>query len=124
MVLQNLINQGTPIPTYDQDDIEGLAHVFTGWTWSDAPKFHWFDPNRDLISPMKVFEDYHAKGQKNIVGGNSIPNGQTAEKDLDMALDFIFDHENVAPFIIKQLIQRLITSNPSKQYVAAGSFCF
>lgn len=112
-----LDSQGNTIPTYDQQDIEGLAHVFTGWTWQNAEKFWWWGENRDLISPMKAFPDYHAEGEKRIINGGIIPAGQTPEQDLTQALDHIFNHPNVGPFVAKQLIQKLVTSNPSPQYV-------
>ena len=112
-----LDSQGNTIPTYDQQDIEGLAHVFTGWTWQNADKFWWWGENRDLISPMKAFPDYHAEGEKRIISGGIIPAGQTPEQDLTQALDHIFNHPNVGPFVAKQLIQKLVTSNPSPQYV-------
>lgn len=109
--------QGNTIPTYDQADIEGLAHVFTGWTWQNAERFWWWGENRDLISPMKVFPEFHAEGEKRIINGGVIPAGQTPEQDLAQALDHIFNHPNVGPFVAKQLIQKLVTSNPSPEYV-------
>ncbi|WP_251358997.1 DUF1800 family protein [Kangiella sp. TOML190] len=110
-------SQGNPIPTYNQDIIEGFAHVFTGWTWSNAERFKWWDENRDLLGPMKAFADYHAEGEKQVLNGVVIPAGQTPEQDLEQALDNIFNHPNVGPFISKQLIQKLVTSNPSNAYV-------
>ncbi|WP_170114240.1 DUF1800 domain-containing protein [Kangiella spongicola] len=109
--------QGNTIPTYDQADIEGLAHVFTGWTWQNAERFWWWGENRDLISPMKVFPEFHAEGEKRIINGGIIPAGQTPEQDLAQALDHIFNHPSVGPFVAKQLIQKLVTSNPSPEYV-------
>jgi uncharacterized protein (DUF1800 family) len=109
--------QGNTIPTYDQADIEGLAHVFTGWTWQNAKRFWWWGENRDLISPMKVFPEFHAEGEKRIINGGVIPAGQPPEQDLAQALDHIFNHPNVGPFVAKQLIQKLVTSNPSPEYV-------
>ncbi|MBV34055.1 MAG: hypothetical protein CMP47_01075 [Rickettsiales bacterium] len=109
--------QGNTIPTYDQADIEGLAHVFTGWTWQNAERFWWWGENRDLISPMKVFPEFHAEGEKRIINGGVIPAGQPPEQDLAQALDHIFNHPNVGPFVAKQLIQKLVTSNPSPEYV-------
>lgn len=108
---------GKTIPTYDQADIEGLAHVFTGWTWGNAEKFWWWDESRDLIGPMKAFPDFHAEGEKRIINNGVIPAGQTPDQDLNQALDHLFNHPNVGPFVSKQLIQKLVTSNPSPQYV-------
>ncbi|GAA0202155.1 DUF1800 domain-containing protein [Kangiella japonica] len=109
--------QGNTIPTYDQADIEGLAHVFTGWTWQNAERFWWWGESRDLISPMRVFPEFHADGEKRIINGGIIPAGQTPEQDLAQALDHIFNHPNVGPFVAKQLIQKLVTSNPSPEYI-------
>ncbi|GAA4351354.1 DUF1800 domain-containing protein [Kangiella taiwanensis] len=112
-----LDSQGNTIPTYDQEDIEGLAHVFTGWTWQNAETFWWWSESRDLESPMKAFPEFHAEGEKRIINGGVIPAGQTPEQDLQQALDHIFNHPNVGPFVSKQLIQKLVTSNPSPDYV-------
>ncbi|GAA4362118.1 DUF1800 domain-containing protein [Kangiella marina] len=115
---------GNTIPTYDQDDIEGLAHVFTGWTWQNAETFWWWGDNRDLISSMKAFPEFHAEGEKQIINGGIIPAGQTPEQDLSQALDHIFNHPNVAPFVAKQLIKKLVTSNPSPDYVERVATAF
>ncbi len=109
--------QGNNIPTYNQEVIEGFAHVFTGWTWGNAERFKWWSEDRDLNGPMKAFDDYHAEGDKQVLNGVVIPGGQTPEQDLSQALDNIFNHPNVGPFIAKQLIQKLVTSNPSLGYV-------
>jgi len=114
---QKIDGQGNPIPTYDQDIIEGFAHVFTGWTWGNAENFYWWSENRDLLGPMKVFPEFHDNDEKQVLNGVIIPAGQTPEKDLADALDNIFEHPNVGPFLSKQLIQKLVTSNPSPQYI-------
>lgn len=110
-------SSGKPIPTYTQKEIEGLAHVFTGWSFGGANTNFWEWKNRDLEAPMKAFPKYHDTGEKTIIGGHVIPAGQTPEQDLKQALDKLFAHPNVGPFISKQLIQRLITSNPSPAYI-------
>lgn len=117
-------SQGNTIPTYNQDIIEGFAHVFTGWTWGNAERFHWWSEQRDLEGPMQAFADYHAQGEKHLLNGYTIPAGLTPEEDLKLALDNIFDHPNLAPFVSKQLIQKLVTSNPSKDYVRRVSTVF
>ena len=58
------------------------------------------------------------------MNGEVLPAGQTAQQDLNAALDNVFAHRNVAPFVSKQLIQRLVTSNPSPEYVARVSAVF
>ncbi len=110
-------SQGNPIPTYGQEEIEGFAHVFTGWTWGNVDRFTRWREDRDLLGPMKAFPDYHDTAEKRVLNGVTIPAGQTPEQDLAQALDNIFNHPNVGPFISKQLIQKLITSNPSNAYV-------
>ena len=98
--------------TYVQDDIVGLARAFTGW---DVDRFvngefsHW-------RRPMAFFPEYHEPGEKRFLG-TTIPAGTDGETALDLALDRIATHPNVGPFIGRQLIQRLVTSNPSPAYV-------
>ncbi|MCB1575731.1 MAG: DUF1800 family protein, partial [Xanthomonadales bacterium] len=106
---------GQPIPTYDQEIIEGFAHVFTGWTYAGSPSFS--SGVRDYVRPMIAFEAFHDTGEKRLLRGAILPAGRTAAEDLKDALDTIFSHPNVAPFISRQLIQRLVTSNPSPGYV-------
>ncbi|MBT8082411.1 MAG: DUF1800 domain-containing protein [Gammaproteobacteria bacterium] len=107
-----------PIPTYDQAIIEGFAHVFTGWTWANSPVF---GSNRVPVTsqyaPMELWPDFHDTGAKTLLDGVILPAGQSGEQDLSDALDNIFNHPNVGPFIAIRLIQRLTTSNPSPGYV-------
>lgn len=115
---------GNPIPTYDQAVIEGFAHVYTGWHFAGAPSFQQARPNiQNQTLPMQAYAEQHDTGAKRVLSYpgatlTQIPAGQTPQQDLKDALDNIFGHPNVAPFISKQLIQRLVTSNPSPQYVA------
>jgi uncharacterized protein (DUF1800 family) len=108
--------QGNTIATYGQSEIEGFARVFTGWTFADSETFK--QKTRNFIQPMKAFSDYHSSKEKRLLNGELIPAGYGPEETLQIALDNLFNHNNVAPFISKQLIQRLITSNPTPQYVA------
>lgn len=118
----------TGVGTYTQADVENLARVFTGWSW-DVDRWRpnhrngWNGNRSAMVKPMVAFPDHHDTGAKTFLG-MEIPAGQSAEADLQMALDRIFVHPNVGPFIAKQLIQRLVTSNPSPAYVArvASSF--
>lgn len=73
---------------------------------------------------MTVVEEYHDTDPKQLLGGVTTAANQTAQQDLTQALDSLFNHPNVAPFIGKQLIQRLVTSNPSPEYVARVSKAF
>lgn len=111
-------NQGQPIPTYDQAIIEGFAHVYTGWTYAGSPQFRGARPNLlNQVIPMQLWQNFHDTGSKTLLGGFVVPAGQSGEEDLAMALDNVFNHPNVGPFMAIRLIQRLTTSNPSPQYV-------
>lgn len=116
---------GNAIPTYDQNITKAFASVFTGWIYGNAPYWYWTDWfNESTVLPMKPFEAYHDTQSKTLLNGEILPAGQTAQQDLTAALDNVFSHPNVAPFISKQLIQRLVTSNPSPDYVQRVSGVF
>jgi uncharacterized protein (DUF1800 family) len=113
-----LDNQNRPIATYDQNVVVGLAHVFTGWGFTPAsgsPQFDFYPQN--YRAPMLAFPDHHDTGQKRVLDNVVLPGGQTQSQDLKDALDIIFNHPNVGPFISRELIQRLVTSNPSPAYI-------
>ncbi len=107
--------QSQPIPTYDQATIESFARIYTGWMFASSQSF--FQPSFNFDQPMQAFEAFHDTGTKTLLRGTTLPAGQTARADLEAALDNLFAHPNVAPFISKQLIQRLTVSNPSPAYV-------
>ncbi|MCY2959100.1 MAG: DUF1800 domain-containing protein [Planctomycetota bacterium] len=111
---RQLDGSGDPIPTYDQADIENFARVFTGWTYADADSWHWPDEN---YRPMQPWLGYHDTGAKTLLNGLVLSSNQTPLEDLEAALDNLFLHQNVGPFISRLLIQRLVTSNPSPEYV-------
>ena len=116
---------GAAIPTYDQSIIEGFAHVFTGWTYANTNRFR--NPQLSLrndVEPMVLWPEFHDTGPKKVLNGVTLPAGQTGDQDLADALDNIFNHRNVGPFIAIRLIHRLVTSNPSPAYVSrvAGVF--
>jgi uncharacterized protein (DUF1800 family) len=109
---------GQPIPTYDQSVIEGFAHVYTGWNYAGAPGFHQAFPNdNNQTLPMQLYPAFHDTGAKQLLNDVVLPAGQSGDEDLDDALDNIFNHPNVGPFIALRLIQRLVTSNPSPSYI-------
>jgi uncharacterized protein (DUF1800 family) len=128
--------QGQPIPTYDQAVIVELAHVFTGWKWAcaaNSPANCNFDNTEATLAnqvlPMQAFADQHDVGPKRLLSypnavKSSVAGGQSPAQDLDDALDNIFQHPNVGPFIARHLIQRLVASNPSPAYVARVSAVF
>lgn len=116
---------GEPIPTYDQAIIEGFAHVYTGWTWANSPSFEQArgTPVTQVV-PMELWPAYHDTGEKRLLNGVILPAGQSGEQDLSDALDNIFEHPNVGPFIATRLIQRLVTSNPSPGYIRRVASAF
>ncbi len=112
------LDQGQPIPTYSQDIIEGFAHVYTGWTFAGAPSFRQARPTPfNQVIPMQLYPGFHDTDSKTLLRGEVLPAGQSGEQDLSDALDNIFNHPNVGPFIAIRLIQRLVTSNPSPGYI-------
>ncbi len=112
-------SNGVPIPTYTQDTIIGFAHVFTGWAYPTKPGQSASFYNGEYYGgPMIPFDNHHDTGQKLLLNGVTLPAGGTTQSDLTAALQNIVSHPNVGPFISKQLIQHLITSNPSPAYVS------
>lgn len=109
---------GNPIPTYDQTTIQNFAKVYTGWTYPTKPGATLQKHNPAYyIGSMVPFESNHDTTAKTLLNGLVVPAGGTAESDLKAALDNIFTHQNVAPFISQQLIQHLVSSNPTPAYV-------
>ena len=108
---------GEFIPTYDADDIANLARVMTGFVFDGDEAQFGSGVTEEWDEPMAIHDWHHDKEEKVIVGDWTIPAGQRGYKDVEDALDVIFEHENVGPFIGRQLIQRLVTSNPEPEYV-------
>jgi uncharacterized protein (DUF1800 family) len=116
--------QGQSVPTYDENTVKGFAKAFSGWAYGglDNTKpsaFHNHDENDERLwrVPMIAWPMWHSTGTKQLLNGTVLPAGQSAEKDMADALDNIFNHPNVGPFFARQMIQRLVTSNPSADYV-------
>ena len=117
--------QNEPIPTYDQAIIEGFAHVFTGWTYAGTTQFQGAFPTElRQVTPMELWSQFHDTDPKQLLGGAALPAGQTGAQDLAAALDNIFNHDNVGPFVAIRLIHRLVTSNPSPAYVSRVAAVF
>jgi uncharacterized protein (DUF1800 family) len=99
--------------------------VFTGWSYGSFTKTEnnwkwppiWNNGSQFWRVPMEVWSDHHSTTTKRLLDGVTLPANQTAAKDLQDALNNIFNHPNVGPFIARQLIQRLVTSNPSPDYI-------
>lgn len=128
-----LAADGTPTQTYSNADITELARVFTGWSFGkrngaktdgypvianttfllgDGPAYF----QAEWTNPMTNFAAYHDTGSKTVVG-QPIAGGLDGAADLSAAVKILFNHQNVGPFISRQLIQRLVTSNPSAGYI-------
>lgn len=120
-----VMSGGEPVETYTNDDITGLARVFTGLSLSGPNFFYRFDElDQDVLtSPMEMFPAFHSDLEKSFLG-TTIPAGTGGTESIDMALDAIFDHPNVGPFIGRQLIQRFVTSDPSPAYVGRVTAAF
>lgn len=110
---------GKPIPTYDNEDIQELAKVFTGFgpggVKSGTPSIN--NTNTDFNVPLAMYDLYHDKSEKTLVGGTVLPAGRSGEEDVSDALDALFNHPNTGPFISFRMIQQMVKSNPSPQYI-------
>ncbi len=139
-----LNSKGLPVPVYDQESIIGYAHVFTGWDYgySGSPATT-FSASSNWTQPMREVPARHFTGRKrllnNIVlpgldsvggvpldpygnhGGATIANDPAFQalprQELDYVHDQLFNHPNIGPFLCRQLIQRLVTSTPSRGYI-------
>lgn len=117
---QIMNEQGTPVPTYDNEDIYEFAKVFTGLSFGDAYLFGQRPlSEQSFLRPMRMFDQWHQTGTKKLLLGDSIPDRPIPDgmADIDAALDNLFNHPNVGPFIGRLLIQRLVKSNPSPEYI-------
>jgi hypothetical protein len=130
-----LNSKGDLVPTYDQDVVIGYSRVFTGWTFyqtNQANKrlpINWY-PAANYTNPMVLVPTHHELGSKRLLDNLVLPPAQGTQadasntnfdaycsQDLERGLDAIFENQNVGPFICRQLIQRLVTSHPSRDYV-------
>ena len=126
---QKLDGTGKPIPTYSNVDVTGLAKVFTGWSWNipgNNSDTAWSSCciyvgtgfGEDLL-PMQAFDGHHSTLQKDFLGVTIAPSASPdTVGDMKTALDTLFNHPNLPAFFSRQMIQRLVTSNPSPDYVA------
>ena len=121
---------GRSIPTYTTEDIGGLAKVFTGYShYSPSPSTATFGgrnlPADAATRSMIGYPSFHSLSDKTFLGV-SIPASTVSNPsgDLKIALDTLFNHPNVGPFISRQLIQRLVTSNPSPTYISRVASVF
>ena len=130
---------GNDIPTYDNKDIKEFAKIFTGlapagyyWPWQDFSSVptQWGDQYNESPStvvtwePMIAFDSWHEPGAKYLLNGQVVPAGQTTLQDINDAVDNLFNHPNVGPFIGRLLIQRLVKSNPTPEYIERVAMTF
>lgn len=119
---EKLDSYGNFIPTYDIKDIQELSKVFTGFgcgaTNNDTePTFIKSRGSTDFTFPMTMYDGYHDATEKTMIDGTILPAGQTGLQDVNNAIDVLFNHPNIAPFISIRLIQQMVKSNPSPAYV-------
>ncbi|MEM7327225.1 MAG: DUF1800 domain-containing protein [Pseudomonadota bacterium] len=121
LVLQN----GQSVETYTNDDVTELAKVFTGLSFKGGRFFFDFPtlPSDATYSPMQAYDEWHSEQAKTFLG-TTIPAGTSAEESIDIALDTLVNHPNTPPFISRQLIQRLVTSNPEPDYIERVATAF
>jgi len=108
-------------PTYDIEDIQELSKVFTGLAGGAAVNgtvsFFTGFGNVDPTVTMAMYESYHEQSEKIMIDGTILPSGRAGMEDVNDAIDIIFNHDNVGPFISTRLIQQLVKSNPTPAYV-------
>jgi uncharacterized protein (DUF1800 family) len=136
---RQLDTAGNFIPSYTNNDIKEFAKVFTGlapggyyWPWEDLSVIpvtwgYWYNSfagTIDYTQPMQMFENWHEPGEKYLLNGTSLMAGQSGLEDINGAIDNLFNHPNVGPFISRLLIQRLVKSNPSAEYIERMSSVF
>lgn len=120
-----LNQQGARIPTYNQATVDNFTKVFTGWTFCNVPGCANATPGIvNYIDAMAVNPDNHDNTEKVLLNGTVLPAGLPPGEDLKRALDNIFHHPNVGPFMSKLLIQQLVTSNPTPAYVGRVAAVF
>ena len=119
---RKLDDSGQPIPTYYNADITELARVFTGLWFPGQQWGYGGASDKDYVGSMQMWPDYHDFGSKTLLRGfvipERLPSQQNGVRDIEDAIWNLFQHPNAPPFISKQLIQFLVTSNPSTNYVA------
>ena len=115
--------EGQSIPAYDQEHVEALARVFTGYNYFEhlggwaTGTLGEFLGQAPRIGDMALWFAFHDGLEKKLPGGVTIPTSTSYMADIELALDALAEHPNVGPFWSRQLIQKLVTSNPSPEYV-------
>ena len=114
------------VTTYSETQVAAFARAFTGWTYANAngsaPTA--FNGTANWNYPMMAVDSRHDKTAKILLNGTTLPANQTTAQDLQGALDNIFAHSNIGPFVCRQLIQHLVSGNPTPAYVQRVSTVF
>jgi len=120
-----LDSNGIPVPTYSQFNVTEFARVYTGWTYPPRPgaAVKW-PGNLSNYGPMVPYPAEHDSGSKQLLNGFVSPAGLTQQADLANAINNIFNHPNVGPFVSTLLIKHLVKSNPSPAYVTRVAAAF
>ncbi len=116
---------GQPIPTYNNATIANMARVMTGFSFGGPKANNFWWPPENFLVPMKMWDAFHDLAPKTIINGIQLPartasnpdTGAQGMLDYNAAVDALFNHPNTPPFVSQQLIQKLVTSNPSPAYV-------
>lgn len=127
---RQLDGQAQPIPTYNNSNITEFARVFTGLGYAGNPSYSLYPQN--FLQPMKLWDIYHDCDAKTLLNGVTLPartpsnpdTGTATLADINGAIDCLFNHPNVGPFLGRQLIERLVTSNPSPGYISRVAAAF
>jgi uncharacterized protein (DUF1800 family) len=121
---------GQCVATFDNEIVRNYAHALTGWTYPVGGVNPWCDECNGWTNPpfyrgdMVADPEQHDDQQRELLSGISVPAGRTPEQALETVLDSIMSHQNLAPFVSRQLIQFLVTSNPSPAYIARVAQAF
>ncbi len=129
---QKLDGNNQPIPNYGNSEIENMAKVMTGFGFGGPKANDFFDAPENFTAPMRMWDEFHDVTGKHLLNGLMLPartasdpdTGAAGMADFNAAIDMLFNHPSCPPFISKQLIQKLVTSNPSKEYVGRVTAVF
>jgi hypothetical protein len=125
---------GACTPTYDNERVREYAYALTGWTypaggatpwgcWPAGANCRYY--NGDMVPiPVTGNHDYHDRQARDLLAGVKLPAGHSAPAALNAVLDSLMGHPNIAPFVGRQLIQHLVSSNPSPAYVGRVADAF
>ncbi len=110
-----LDGNGNPIPSYNQAHIGDFSRALSGWTYggTNSTGRNW----ESFTTPLQPRNNYHDQNAKTLLMGTVLPAGQTILQDFDAAMQNLFQHPNVPPFIATRLIRHFTTSNPSPAYI-------